>query len=66
MPNDEAGIRSMLIEVRTNIAKLEKNFLQEEDSDAEEDDKLFQDLNFDVNIQQDDEETKKISYIDKR
>ena len=56
----------MLIDVRTNIAKLERNFLQEEDSDAEEDEKLFQDLNFDVNIQQDDEETKKISYIDKR
>ena len=56
----------MLLEVRTNIMKLEKNFLMEEDSDAEEDERLLQELSFDVNIQQDDEEQMKISYIDKR
>ena len=58
LPNDEQGIRSMLAEVRRNIIKLEKVFLMEEDSDAEEDEKLLADLNYDANIQVDDEEEK--------
>ena len=58
LPNDEQGIRSMLGEVRRNIIKLEKVFLMEEDSDAEEDEKLLADLNYDANLQIDDEEEK--------
>ena len=41
LPNDEQGIKSMLGEVRRNIINLEKQFLMEEDSDAEEDEKLL-------------------------
>jgi len=44
LPNDEHGIRSMLAEVRRNIMQLEKQFLMEEDSDAEEDERLLNDL----------------------
>lgn len=51
LPNDECGIKSMLNEVRRNIMMLEKQFLMEEDSDAEEDEKLLSELQFDANIQ---------------
>jgi hypothetical protein len=37
LPNEEAGIRSMLIQVRRAIVEMEKTFLMEEDSDPEED-----------------------------
>ena len=50
LPNDEQGIKSMLIEVRRNIITLEKQFLMEEDSDAEDDEKLFESFAADVNL----------------
>ena len=65
LPNDEQGIKSMLAEVKRNIMTLEKQFLMEEDSDAEEDEKLLNELQFDANIQVDDEQ-KVVSYVDKR
>ena len=37
LPNDELGLRSMLAEVRRQIQILERQFLIEEDSDAEAD-----------------------------
>lgn len=55
LPNDEQGIKSMLLEVRRNIINLEKQFLMEEDSDAEEDEKLLESFQADVNLQQDDD-----------
>ena len=60
LPNDEQGIKSMLIEVRRNIMALEKVFLMEEDSDAEDDEKLFESFAADVNIQEDDQVVRKI------
>ena len=56
LPNDEQGIKSMLGEVRRNIITLEKQFLMEEDSDAEEDEKLLKSFQFDANLQNNDEE----------
>ena len=56
LPNDEHGIRSMLNEVRRNIMQLEKQFLMEEDSDAEEDERLLTDLQFDPSLQKEEEE----------
>ena len=44
LPNDAQGITSMLLEVKRNILMLEKQFLMEEDSDAEEDERLLADL----------------------
>lgn len=41
LPNDELGLRSMLTEVRRQIMILERQFLIEEDSDAEEDAKIL-------------------------
>ena len=44
LPNDAQGITSMLLEVKRNILLLERQFLMEEDSDAEEDERLLADL----------------------
>ena len=69
LPNDEHGIKSMLAEVRRNIVQLEKQFLMEEDSDAEADEKLLQDLKFDANLQlQEDDQPQHASssYINKK
>lgn len=44
----------MLGEVRRNIVQLEKQFLMEEDSDAEEDERLLAELKYDANVQEDD------------
>jgi len=44
LPNDAQGITSMLLEVKRNILMLERQFLMEEDSDAEEDERLLADL----------------------
>ena len=56
----------MLLEVKRNIMMLEKQFLMEEDSDAEEDEKLLTDLQFDANIQIDDDQLKVITYVDSK
>lgn len=56
----------MLAEVRRNVTMLEKVFLMEEDSDAEEDEKILADIKFDASLQEQEEEELKVSYIDKR
>ena len=40
----------MLAEVRRNVTMLEKVFLMEEDSDAEEDEKILADIKFDASL----------------
>lgn len=44
LPNDEQGIRSMLIQVRKTIQEMEKQFLLEEQEDIEEDERLLNSL----------------------